>query len=110
MLFAAILVASFIAQLFLPWWSLPVVAVVAAFFLAKGYRHACWQAFAAGLLLWGGVAFCLNLGGSAFADQMSSLLFLPDGWFLVLITGVLGGLLATLGVVLGYAAHGILKS
>lgn len=110
MLFLLIIILAAVAQWFLPWWVLPVVAVVVAFWAARGYRHAATHAFLAGFLLWGGFSAYLYMGGSSFADQVADILFLPNGWLLVLITGLLGGILATLGGVLGYAAHDIFKS
>jgi len=55
-----IIVLGGLAQLFLPWWSLVIVALVVAYL----FKLTSWQGFVCGFLgiflLWGGYAFYLN--------------------------------------------------
>ena len=87
------------AQLFLPWWSLVVVALVVAYL----FKLTGWQGFVCGFLgiflLWSGYAFYLNqINDSVLASRMSGLFSMPGGSLSILIfSALIGGLAGGLG-------------
>lgn len=102
-LFLLIFVLAALAQLFLPWWSGPVVALL----LAAGLGASGGRAFLAGL---GGVGLGWLLLASWYHLHTDGLLshrvaqLLPlggNGWLLVLLTAVLGGLAGGLAALSG---------
>ncbi|SMB94077.1 hypothetical protein SAMN00120144_2337 [Hymenobacter roseosalivarius DSM 11622] len=102
-LFLLILLLGSIAQLFLPWWSITPVAFVLAFWL--GRRG--WGAFLAGFagigLGWLGMAAWLNIRNDGhLSHRVAELLPLGgNGWLLVLVTAVLGGLVGGMAALAG---------
>jgi len=93
-LFILILVLAFLVQLFLPWWTIaPLCFVLAAILGSTGGR-----AFGAGFvgigLGWLLMAGWLNVkSASILSHRVAQLLPLGgNGWVLVLVTAVLGGL------------------
>jgi hypothetical protein len=90
--FLFILIASLIIQLFLPWWSIALVAFAGGYFLKSS------QNFLAGFLsvalLWGGYAIWIDLGGAApLADRVAGILSVSKTLLFVL-TALVGGLVA----------------
>ena len=102
-LFLLILVLGALAQLFLPWWVITPVAF--AFALGLGRRS--WGAFLAGFagigVGWLAMASWLNLQNEGhLSRRVAELLPLGgNGWLLVLVTAVLGGLVGGLAAVAG---------
>jgi hypothetical protein len=102
-LFALILVLAFLAQLFLPWW---VIAPL-CFILAAGLGGPAGRAFGAGFmgigLGWLLTAAWLNAkSASILSHRVAQLLPLGgNGWVLVLVTAVLGGLVGGLAALAG---------
>ena len=98
-----IIILGGLAQLFLPWWSLVVVALVVAYL----FKLTGWQGFVCGFfgifLLWGGYALYLNqINEGILASRMSGLFSMPGGSiglliFSALIGGLLGGLAGATG-------------
>jgi hypothetical protein len=90
--FLFIVIGSFLIQLFLPWWSIAIVALAAGYFLKSS------QNFLAGFLgvalLWGAYAFWLDQGGAApLADRVAGILSISKTLLFVL-TSLVGGLVA----------------
>lgn len=89
MQFLFIVIGSFVIQLFLPWWSMAIVA------FAGGYLFKSTQNFLTGFLgvalLWGAYAFWLDLGGAApLADRVAGILSISKP-LLFLLTATVGG-------------------
>ncbi|MCZ8214945.1 MAG: hypothetical protein O9262_01835 [Cyclobacteriaceae bacterium] len=85
-----IVAGSFLIQLFLPWWSIAIVA------FAGGFLFKSSQNFLAGFLslalLWGLYAFWIDLGGAApLADRVAGISSISKPLLFVL-TAVVGGL------------------
>lgn len=92
-----IVVLSAIFQNFLPWW---VIAPV-SFLTCLLFRITKGEAFIAGFLalflLWGGMAFFIDSGNEhILSGKIAALLKLPFSFLLILLTGLLGGLVAGL--------------
>lgn len=87
---------SFIAGLYLPWWSI----ALASFIVALLVHQKAWKAFLSGflglLLLWGGLAEWIDLKNNSILSARIAELFGigSQSFLLVLITGLVGGLVA----------------
>jgi hypothetical protein len=102
-LFILILLLAFLAQLFLPWW---VIAPL-CFVLAATLGNTGGQAFGAGFagigLGWLLMAAWLNANSAGILSHRVAQL-LPmggQGWALVLVTAVLGGLVGGVAALAG---------
>ncbi len=102
-LFISILLLAFLAQLFLPWW---VIAPL-CFALAAALGSTGGRAFGAGFagigLGWLLTAAWLNINSaSILSHRVAQLLPLGgQGWVLVLVTAVLGGLVGGVAALAG---------
>lgn len=94
---------AFVAGLFLPWWSIAVAGFLIAIAIPQRPLKSFLSAFLALFLLWGGLAFWINLGNDGILLQRVASLFKLDNssWLLFLITGIIGGLGAGLGALTG---------
>lgn len=86
---------------FLPFWSLSVAAFLSAAVIRPGGWSGFAAGFLAGTLLWGGLALWADSANAGLLSARIGALFGTSGTGLVLITAVLGGLLAGLGGALG---------
>ena len=99
---------SFIAGLFLPWWSIAIAAFVAALLI---YQRS-WKAFLAGfiglLLLWGGLAFWIDLENeSILSARIGELMGIGNNpILLIVITGIIGGLVGGFAAMSGSFLRG----
>lgn len=86
---------------FLPFWSLSL----AGFMVGAILRPGPWRGFAAGslggLLLWGGLALWADQANAGILSARIGTLFGTSGTGLVLITALLGAMLAGLACALG---------
>jgi hypothetical protein len=91
---------------YLPWWTIAVVAAVSSLFLKHKIAMAAMFGFLAGVLLWGGLSFYLDVENQHILSSRMGELF---GGFrstaLVFLTGFLGGILLSLGSMVGAAAQ-----
>jgi len=103
----SILILGNLGHFGLPWWSLVPVAALAGwlFPLSAGKNFAF--AFAAGLLLWLTNAFLLDAANGGLLSAKVGVLFqgLKSG-YLLLLTGIFGGILAAFGAMTGRLARG----
>jgi hypothetical protein len=84
---------SFIAGMFLPWWSLAIIAFAVGLLVPQRL----WKSFLAGFLgiflLWLVLALWLDLGNEQLLSRkIAELMHLPSSFLLVLITALVGGL------------------
>ncbi len=99
MLFILILFISLIAQFFLPWWVITPIAFALAAWNGQSEKKSFWNGFSAIFILWACMSLFRTLPNeNLLANRVAQMLMLPDSdlnWLiLVLITGVLGGLVA----------------
>lgn len=94
--FLLIIVGSYLAQLYFPWWSMVVVAAVAGLlFSCKKSRKSFYAGFFAILISWSALAvFADTLNEGIFSDKMSSVLGVMTKPVLIVLPAILGGILA----------------
>ena len=85
---------SFIGCMYFPWWTIAVAAFITALLI----HQRSWKAFLAGfialLLLWGGLAFWIDVkNDSILSVRISQLMGIgKNPVILILVTGLIGGL------------------
>ena len=99
-----IAILSLLAQIFLPWWSLTIVAFAVCFWRNSGAGRAFLYGFAGIALVWLGYALLIYLRTDGiFTGRMGELLFKSNTAALpMLVTAVLGGLMGGLAGLSGY--------
>ena len=92
---------AWLAGLWLPFWSLSIIALLAAFLFRPGVGWAFCAGAVAGALLWGVLAWSADAAnGHVLATRVGRLFGTgPSG--MVVITAALGALLAGLAALLG---------
>ena len=79
----------------LPWWAIVPIGLLAGWFFKPSFG----AGFLAGFLLWGVPALVLDRGNDGILSARVGQLFQGLGsWTLILITGLIGGILASLSV------------
>jgi hypothetical protein len=87
---------SFISGLYFPWWTI----AIASFLVALLVYQKAWKAFVAGflglLLLWSSLAYWIDINNeSILSAKIGELIGVGSNSFLlILITGLIGGLVA----------------
>ncbi|MCB9306176.1 MAG: hypothetical protein H6565_06240 [Lewinellaceae bacterium] len=89
-----------------PWWAIAPIGVLAGWLFPMHAFRGFLAGFLGGSLLWGITAAMLNNANDGILSAKVGLLFQGlQGWQLVLLTAVLGGLLAGFGVLTGRYAR-----
>ena len=107
MLFILILLISLVAQFFLPWWVIAPIAFLLAARLGLNGKKSFWNGFSALFILWTCMALLRTLPNeNLLANRVGQMLTLPESGFnwviLVIITGIIGGLVAGLSAFAGF--------
>jgi hypothetical protein len=90
----------------LPWWSLVPITAVAGWLFPIPPARSFAAAFTGGLLLWVIYALIPDMANGSMLSAKVGLLFQGlKSWQVLLVTGVLGGILAGLGALSGRLAH-----
>lgn len=94
---------SFAACLYLPWWSIAIVAFIVAALIPQQPGKSFLSGFVALFLLWGIIAFSISAGNShLLAHKVSVLILKMDSpYLLVVATAVIGALVAGLAALSG---------
>jgi hypothetical protein len=104
-----IMVFAAIFQLFLPWWSIALVAFIIGYFNTQNAFQAFVAGFVAVSILWGGYAFFLDHANEQIlSSKIAQLFTLSSGYLLILITALVGGLVAGLAALSGKLVKAIL--
>jgi hypothetical protein len=102
---ATLLIAllSFIAGLFLPWWSIAIVAFLVALLLQQGIGRSFLAGFAGIFLLWALVAFWIDVKNESLLSHKIAQLFPLGGssFLLILITALIGALVGGFAAMAG---------
>ena len=97
-LLATLLTASlsFIAGLYLPWWSVAIIAFLVALLIKQKIGLAYLAAFTGIYLLWGGLAFLINIRNQNVLSQKMATVFPLNGnsIYLILVTALVGATVA----------------
>jgi hypothetical protein len=107
MLFIIILIVSFILQLFLPWWTLAIVAFAVSAWKAINGKQAFGHSFLAIFILWIATGLFKSLpNDNILANRVGEMLMLPFtefNWIVVLlVSGIVGGLVAGFSGLAGF--------
>ena len=94
---------SFAACLYLPWWSIAIVALIVSALIPQSSGISFLAGFLALFLLWGGLTFWIsNNNEHILAHKVSLLIIKMDSpYLLMLITALIGGLVAGLAALTG---------
>lgn len=95
---------AFLVQLFLPWWSLAIVAFLVGLLIYQKAGMAFLSGFVALFLLWGGIALIINMQNQGLlAEKVAALLPLSgSSILLILVTALIGSLVAGLASLSGH--------
>jgi hypothetical protein len=98
-----IILFSFIAGMFLPWWSLAIIAFLVGLLVPQPGGGSFLAGFLGIFLLWGVIAFVIDLKNEHLLSQKVAQLFkLGDvSFLLILITAFIGALVAGLSALSG---------
>ncbi len=103
LLFFLILAASFILQLFLPWWIIAPVAFALALWKGTSSRQAFWSGFGAIVFLWAATALVIHLRNEGILTaKIAGLFALPFPALMIVITALVGGLVGGLAALSGF--------
>ena len=96
------LIAGYIAQQFLPWWVIAVIAGILSYIFDLKTGVSFWAGFVAAALVWGGYAGYLDFKNEGLLSARIGKLFggLPN-IVLILVTGIIGGIFGGLGALTG---------
>ncbi len=94
---------SVAACLYLPWWSIAVVAFIVAALIPQSPGKSFLSGFIALFLLWGILSFSLSAGNDhILAHRFSQLILKSDSPMgLVIVTALIGALVAGFGALTG---------
>ncbi len=87
---------AFISGLFFPWWGIAIGAFIVGIVVQQTTSKAFLAGSAGVLLLWSGLCWWINIqNAGVLAKKIASILPLGGSTFLlILITGIVGGLVA----------------
>jgi hypothetical protein len=103
LLFFLILAASFILQLFLPWWIIAPAAFALALWKGTSSRQAFWSGFGAIVFLWAATALVIHLRNEGILTaKIAGLFALPFPALMIVITALVGGLVGGLAALSGF--------
>ena len=94
---------SFIAGLYLPWWSIAIVAFLAALLMQPTIGLGFLAGFLGVFLLWATIAFWIDTANESILSHKIAMLFSLGGstLLLVLITAFVGGLVGGFAAMAG---------
>lgn len=89
-----IILFSFLACLYFPWWSIAIVAFIISALIPQGPLTSFFNGFIALFLLWGFLSLWISIqNGHILAHRVSLLIFKIDSPFLLIfITALIGAL------------------
>lgn len=97
-----ILIAAFVLNLFLPWWSIAIPGVILGYFFNEKALMSFVWGFLALFLLWGGQALYIHIANEGIlSSRIAEMLSIGSPLLVVLITGILGGLVSGLATMTG---------
>ncbi|EAY28073.1 hypothetical protein [Microscilla marina] len=109
MLFIIIALLVFITQsLFAAWWWIAVVAFVAAVLVGRSNLEAFLSGFFGVACVWVARAYFINQANDGLlSGKIAQFFALPSGDWLLIVTGVIGGLVGAFAAWTGYSLKAI---
>lgn len=94
---------AFVSGLYLPWWSIAVAAFAVAVLVHQKAGKAFLSGFLGLFLLWGGLAWWIDMKNNGILSQKIAELLKLGGnsLLLILVTAFIGGLVAGFGAMTG---------
>lgn len=94
---------AFISGLFLPWWCMAITALLVAVLIHQKAGKAFLAGLAGVFLLWAGLAWWIDMkNNGVLSHKIASVLPLGGSSFvLIVVTGIIGGLVAGLAAMSG---------
>ena len=100
---------SYVAEHFLPWWTIGLCAAIVAMGLNLNKITAFLGGFTSISLLWMAVATLIDVRtNSILSTKIAPLLGFQSSTLLILLTGLVGGLVGGLGALSGQQLHTLL--
>lgn len=102
-----ILLFSFLACLYFPWWSIAIVAFVVSVLIPQKPNAAFFSGFIALFLLWGILSFWISTNNNHILAHRVSLLILKtdSSLLLILLTALIGAVVGGLAALTGSFIH-----
>lgn len=101
------IIMSFTSCLFFPWWSIVIIAFLIAILIPQGPGKSFLTGFLALFIFWTLLSFWISTNNDhILAHRVSMLLFKKDSPpVLIIVTGLIGGLVAGFGAMTGSYAR-----
>ncbi len=104
--FVAILLTAllaFISGLFLPWWGMAITSLLVAVIIHQKAGKAFFSGFLGVLILWAGLAWWIDMkNNGVLSKKIAAVLPLGgNAMLLILVTGIIGGLVAGFAAMTG---------
>jgi hypothetical protein len=87
---------SFIAGLYMPWWSIAIVAFLVALLIKQKIGFAYLAAFTGIYFLWGGLALLIDIKNKSLLSHKIAQIFPLNGssFYMIMVTAFVGALVA----------------
>ena len=108
--FLIILVVTAVLQYFCPWWVIAVVPAIVNICCPKSYGVAFFQSFMAIGILWLGYGMYIQISSNgAMSDRIAQIFTLPNGYFMLAISVLVGALTAGVSGMAGYSVRSLFR-
>lgn len=109
--FIIIFIFTWFLNLFLPWWSALLPAIIFGAWLLENSLSAFITGLTAGGFAWFAQAFYIHIANDAIlSTRVAEMLQLGSPWFVLLFTFLIGGILAGFGTLFGYQLKAVLTN
>ena len=98
-----IMLLSFIACLYLPWWSIAIMAFIVAATIPQSGLMSFLVGFCGLFILWGGLSLWISSSNDHILAHKTSLLFIKTDspYLLILLTAIIGALVGGFAAMCG---------
>jgi len=110
MLFFIILICSYAASFFMPWWMAAIVAFLASLGMGKTSQGSFWAGFFGIAFVWIALALFKTVSNDhILATRVAHLFSLPGWGYLLILTAIIGGVVGGIAAVSGAMVGRIIK-